>query len=192
MRAVTRAVVRASHSGVRRLAAAALAAGLVSACASLPPPQSAGKHTFEISGRVAVRYGGESATGRAEWRHSPDADDMVISNPLGQGIAELTRRSGEYTLVTADGKRHSARDAESLTEEVLGWRLPLGGLPDWVQARPRPGEPAQTTLEGTRLATLTQAGWRIEYLEYGENGLPRRLKLTRDTLDIRLVIEEWR
>jgi outer membrane lipoprotein LolB len=184
MRVVTRAA--------RRLAAAALAAGLVSACASLPPPQSSVKPTFEMSGRVAVRYGGESATGRAEWRHSPDADDMVISNPLGQGIAELTRRGGEYTLVTADGKRHTARDAEALTEEVLGWRLPLAGLPDWVQARPRPGEPAQTTLDGARLATLAQAGWRIEYLEYGENGLPRRLKLTRDTLDIRLVIEEWR
>jgi outer membrane lipoprotein LolB len=177
---------------VRRIGAAALAAVFVSACASLPAPVSTDKPAFEISGRVAVRYGGESATGRAEWRHTPAADDMVISNPLGQGIAELTRRGGEYTLVTADGKRHTAGDAESLTEGVLGWRLPLGGLPDWVQGRPLPGEPAQISLDGTRLATLAQSGWRIEYLEYGENGLPRLLRLTRDTLDIRLVIEEWR
>jgi outer membrane lipoprotein LolB len=175
---------------VRRFAAA-LGASLVAACASLPPP-TAEAPAFELAARVAVRYGEQSATGRAEWRHSPAADDLVISNPLGQGLAELTRRGDAYVLMTSDGKRHAAADPETLTESVLGWRLPLAGLPDWVRAQPVAGVPAEARRDGARLGELFQSGWKIEYLEYGENGLPRRMRLTRDTLDIRLVIEEWR
>jgi outer membrane lipoprotein LolB len=175
---------------VRRWAAA-LGASLAAGCATLPPP-AAEAPAFELAARVAVRYGAQSATGRAEWRHSAAADDLVISNPLGQGLAELTRRGDAYVLVTGDGKRHAASDPEALTESVLGWRLPLAGLPDWVRAQPAPGAPAQAKRDGARLGELVQSGWRIEYLEYGENGLPRRMRLTRDDLDIRLVIEEWR
>lgn len=175
-----------------RRTAAALLAALAAGCASLPAPSPTEAPAFELSGRVAVRYGAESASGRAEWRHSVAGDDLVISNPIGQGIAEITRRDGAYALVTADGRRYEASDPEALTEKVLGWRLPLAGLPDWVRARPVDGVPAETRYEGARLAHLVQSGWRIEYLEYGDDGLPRRLRLSREALDIRLVIESWR
>ena len=174
----------------RRIGPALLAA-LLAACATLPAP-SEETPAFELSGRVAVRYGGEAASGRAEWRHSAATDDLIIANPIGQGIAEIARRGDAYTLVTADGKRYAASDPEALTQDVLGWRLPLAGLPDWVRGRPLAGVPAETRYDGARLGMLQQSGWTIEYLEYGENGLPRRLRLYRDTLDIRLVIEEWR
>jgi outer membrane lipoprotein LolB len=175
-----------------RGAAAACAAALLSACAALPPRLQDQVPAFELTGRVAVRYGAEAASGRAEWRHSPAADDLVISTPLGQGIAELTRRGDVFALVTSDGKRHTASDAESLTESVLGWRLPLAGLPEWVRAQPLAGVPAEVQRADGRVARIAQSGWTIEYLEYGENGLPRRLRLQREALDIRLVIEEWR
>lgn len=174
-----------------RRCTAALAVSLAAACASLPPPDTEAP-AFELTARVAVRYGEQSATGRAEWRHSPVADDLVISNPLGQGLAEITRRGDAYVLVTGDGKHHAADDPEALTESVLGWRLPLAGLPDWVRAQPTSGAPARARRDGARLDELVQSGWKIEYLEYGERGLPRRMRLTRGTLDIRLVIEEWR
>jgi outer membrane lipoprotein LolB len=174
----------------RRLAS--LAAVLVSACATLPPPSPTDVAAFELSGRVAVRYGAEAASGRAEWRHSAASDDLVISNPIGQGIASIQRREGEYVLQTSDGKRYTARDPEALTQDVLGWRLPLEGLPEWVRGRAMSGTPAETRLDGARLGELRQLGWTIEYLEYGENGLPRRMRLTREDLDIRLVVEEWR
>ncbi len=174
----------------------AMAAGCVAvflgACAALPARLPDQVPAFELSGRVAVRYGDEAASGRAEWRHAPETDDMVISTPLGQGLAELTRRGDVFTLVTSDGKRHTASDPESLTESVLGWRLPLAGLPEWVRAQPLPGVPADVKRAEGRVSRIAQSGWTIDYLEYGENGLPRRLRLQRDTLDIRLVIEEWR
>lgn len=165
---------------------------LLSACAALAPPAEGDGDSFELAGRVAVRYGKEAASGRVSWRHSASADDLVIATPLGQGIAEISRRGGEYMLQTSDGKRYTARDPETLTEEALGWRLPLEGLPEWVRGRALPNVPAETENGGRRLATLRQLGWTIEYLEFGENNLPRRLRLTRADLDIRLVLETWR
>lgn len=168
-----------------------LAAALLSACASVAPPApKAGE--FAVLGRVAVRYGDEAASGRVAWRHSETGDDLVLSTPLGQGIAEITRRDGVYTLVSANRRRLTAADPEQLTEQALGYALPLGGLPDWLRGRPQAGVAAETRYEGRQLAELRQHGWTIEYLAYDEAGrLPRRIRLTRGALDIRLAIEEW-
>lgn len=170
---------------------AAVATALLGACASVPAPvPRAGE--FAVVGRVAVRYGDEAASGRVAWRHSDAADDLLISTPLGQGIAEITRREGVYTLVAADRQRLTASDPERLTEQALGYALPLDGLPDWLRGRAQPGVPAESRFDGQRLAELRQQGWTIEYLAYEDDGrLPKRLRLTRGALDIRLAIEEW-
>ena len=169
----------------------ALAAQCVVGCASLPP-EPLPPDIFSIVGRVAVRYGDEAASGRVTWRHGAATDDLLISSPLGQGIAEITRRDGVYTLVTAKDERFSAADPERLTERVLGWALPLAGLSDWVQGRAQPGSSAEPRYRDGRLAELRQLGWTIEYSGYDENGrLPTRMRLTRGDLDIRLAIDEW-
>ena len=165
---------------------------LLAACASVAPPQAAREGEFAVVGRVAVRYGDEAASGRVAWRHSDSDDSLLISTPLGQGIAEITRRDGVYTLVTSDRQRFTATDPEQLTEQALGYALPLGGLPDWLRGRAHPDAPAQTRYDGKQLAELRQQGWTIEYLAYDDGGrLPTRLRLTRGAFDIRLAIEEW-
>lgn len=164
---------------------------LIAACASTaPPPPRAGE--FAVVGRVAVRYGDEAASGRVAWRHSATEDDLVLSSPLGQGIAEITRHEGVYTLMSANRERLTATDPERLTEQALGYALPLAGLPDWLRGRPQPGVAAETRYEGGRLVEVRQQWWTIEYLAYDDEGhLPRRMRLTRGALDIRLAIEEW-
>ena len=139
---------------------------------------------------MAVRYGDEAASGRVTWRHSDAADELLISTPLGQGVAEITRQGGRYTLVTANGERYSAADPEQLTRDALGYPLPLAGLPDWVQGRPETGVQAATRYDGERLAELRQRGWVIDYSGSDERP-PKRVRLTRGDLDIRLVIDEW-
>jgi outer membrane lipoprotein LolB len=166
-------------------------ASWVAGCASLPP-EPLPADVFSIVGRVAVRYGDEAASGRVTWRHGVATDDLLISSPLGQGIAEITRRDGVYTLVTARAERFTATDPERLTEQALGWALPLAGLPDWVQGRAHPGPGAEPRYHDGRLAELRQLGWTIEYTGYDERGrLPTRMRLTRGDLDIRLAIDEW-
>src|SRR6267378_7179883 len=128
---------------VLRLALGFAAAAVLGACASLPEAGRPLPGGFELSGRVAVRHGKDVASGRIFWRHSNDADELLITSPLGQGIARLDRNGDQFRLVTGDRKEYRADNAEDLTEQALGWRLPLAGLSDWVQARPNPDRPAE-------------------------------------------------
>jgi len=171
---------------------AGLCLALLAACATTPPPLPEGV-SFELTGRVAVRSDREAASGRLFWRHGPDFDELIITTPLGQGIAEITRRAERYTLTTADSRRLTASDPEALTEQVLGWRLPLAGMPDWVRGRAYPGAKSEVIYgRNGHPQLIRQLGWRIEYLAYDDQaGLPSRLRLTRDGLDLRLTIDSW-
>jgi len=175
------------------LRALAVAAALAAtACAELTARAPDERVEFEFTARFAARYRDEAASGQLAWRHDRAADEVLISSPFGQGLARVTRRGDEVTLVTADDRRYAAADAETLTEQVLGFRLPLRGLADWVRARPADGAPAQSTYDAAgRLAALEQHGWRIEYQEY-EAGRPARLRLRYPGLELRLAISEWR
>ena len=146
---------------------------------------------FELSGRIAVRFRDEAASGNIAWRHRAAGDEMLITSPLGQGVARIVREGDSVTLTASDGREHRAADAESLTEQVLGFRLPLAGLADWVRARPSSDAPAtaEYALDG-RLLSLEQRGWRIEYLDYSDK-LPSRLKLSYPGLELRLAISQW-
>lgn len=170
-----------------------LLVGFLAACAQLPgqPVALDVAGDFELAGRVAIRHAGEGAGGAITWRHSRDADDLFLTSPIGQGIARITRVGEQVRLVTADGKSFEATDAEALTEQVLGWRLPLKGLSDWVQGRPVGGEDAQISLDvAEQPVEIRQSGWRIEYLGW-RDALPSRLTFFRDKLELRLIVDRW-
>src|SRR5258708_16734872 len=133
----------ASSADFLRFAPAFALAALLVACASLPDAGRPLPGGFELSGRVAIRYGKDAASGKIFWRHSDDSDELLITSPIGQGIARISRERDRFRLVTGDNKEYRAADAESLTEQALGWRLPLHGLSDWVQAPASPGRPAE-------------------------------------------------
>jgi outer membrane lipoprotein LolB len=177
---------------VHRFAFAFAAAAIVCACAELPESQPLPPGGFELTGRVAIRYGKAAESGKLFWRHSDQTDDLLITSPLGQGIARVSREGGEFRLVTRDSGEHRAADAESLTESALGWRLPLGGLSYWVQGRPGPGRSAELSRDAEgRPQDLRQDGWRVEYEAFRE-AQPAKLRMSRDDLEIRLVIDRWR
>src|SRR6185295_6943319 len=120
-----------------RRAAALLAAGLgLAGCAGLPElgAEKPAQLEFELAGRIAVRYGEQAASGNVAWRHARDSDELVITTPVGGAVARIVRDRTGVVLTNADGVEHRAADAESLTERVLGFRLPLEGLSDWVRA----------------------------------------------------------
>ena len=172
---------------------------LLAGCAAiepLPAPDAPmpGSDAFYLSGRVSVKYGSEAASGRITWQHDAASDDLLFSSPLGQGVARVVWRDAVASLTTSDEKVHQAGDVETLTEQVLGWRLPLAGMPDWVRGRAAPGAPAQAQMDGSqRLTTLRQSGWLVEFLDYAlESGLPSRLRMTHRDMELRLVIDQWR
>jgi outer membrane lipoprotein LolB len=169
---------------------------LLAGCAALeerPAPAGLVGDAFHLSGRVSVKYGAEAASGKITWQHDAAGDDLLFSTPLGQGVAHIVRRDDLVSLTTSDQKVYQASDVETLTEQVLGWRLPLGGMADWVRGRAAAGAPAQKRLDGSqRLAELRQSGWLVEFLDYkSENGPPALLHLSRQEVEIRLVIDQW-
>ena len=166
-----------------------VAAAVLAACTALPEHGAAPPGGFELSGRVAVRHAGESGSARIFWRHSDDADRLLITSPIGQGIADISRDGERFLLVTSDKKEYRATDAESLTEQALGWRLPLAGLSDWVQGRASGDRPAGITGAGEGLE-IRQDGWRVAYEEF-RGGKPFRLRLSRPDIEIRLVVDQW-
>jgi outer membrane biogenesis lipoprotein LolB len=64
-------------------------------------------------------------------------------------------------------------------------------LPDWVQGRPGAGRSAELRRDADgRPLELRQDGWRVEYEAFRE-AQPAKLRMSRDDLEIRLVIDRW-
>jgi len=173
--------------------AALCAAGLaiLAACAQLQSriPQDV---EFDLAGRLAARYGSESFSANLAWRHAREADEMLITTSLGQGVARILREGDEVTLTTAEPREYRAADAETLTEQVLGFRVPLAGLAQWIRARPSGKAAAKAEYhDDGRLRSLEEMGWRVEYLEY-DGKLPSRLRLTYPGIELRLAISQWK
>ena len=141
----------------------------------LRPPASA---QFDLLGRIAARAGNEGFTGNVNWRHAANGDEMLITTPLGQGVARIVRQGDAVQLTTAEGKEFRAADSEELTERVLGFRLPIEGLADWVQGNPAPA--------------LEQRGWKVEYLSRDEQNRPRLMRMTYQGVEVRFAVTEWR
>ena len=175
-----------------RRAACAAALLLAAACAQAPlaPPQ--GPLEFQVLGRIGARYGAEGFTGNVDWRHAKRGDDMLIATPLGQGVARIVREGDAVQLTTANGRQYSAPDAETLTERVLGFRVPLEGMAWWVRGEPMPDVPfqRQTSPEG-RPSLLQQSEWRIAYLDF-DNGRPKLMQLNYPGIQLRFAITEWK
>ena len=53
-----------------------------------------------------------------------------------------------------------------LTEQLLGWRLPVSGLADWIEGRPVPQRFARIERDGERIVLFEQDGWVIRLSEY--------------------------
>ena len=147
---------------------------------------------FDLSGRLAARYGNEAFSGNLAWRHAASADEMLITSSLGAGVARIVREGNLVVLTTAEPREYRASDAEALTEEVLGFRLPLHGLADWVRGRPsdRNSAKAEYGPDG-RLRSLEERGWKIDYLEY-EGALPSRMRLAYQNIELRLAVSQWK
>jgi outer membrane lipoprotein LolB len=168
---------------------------LLAACAAPGFLLTGADAEFELSGRIAVSYRDDAGSGHIAWRHAPRSDEMLLTTPLGQGVARLVRIDGDITLTTQDGREFRATDAESLTEQVLGFRVPIVGLADWVRGRaaqaPAPAPTRQRADAAGRLAELEQSGWRVEYQAW-EGELPARMRLLYPGLELRLAISAWR
>jgi outer membrane lipoprotein LolB len=167
---------------VRRLAIVCLV-WLLGACAGLPPESQIRRTPrtlaeFEIDGRISIRVGQERHYANIAWRHSAERDDVLLTTPLGQGVAELSRDAGGARLLTSDRREVRAGDWEDLSERLFGSRLPLNDLPAWMAGQAPPAA----------------SGWHVEYLDYqssAPDALPVLIEARRGDIGVRMKINDW-
>lgn len=154
---------------------------------------------FVIEARFSIRAergadpvaGAQGVSGRLLWRHEQNSDQLVFSNPLGQGLAELQRTQTEAVLRLASGEERKARHPGTLVEEFLNIPLPMERFASWMLGkangrilRDEYGRPWQGEEEG----------WEIDYRydDEARDALPVRLIVRHgDGFELRLKIEEW-
>ena len=173
-------------------------------------PSRATLQAFQLEGRLSVRDGDKNVYVSINWQHTPNSDEIAISGPLGQGLANLSANASGALLETADHKRFEARDLDALSAQVFGVSLPVSNMSYWVLGRPghtgntNSTSPAATESVSTvdalgRLTHLTEEGWDIDYLRYeddlpeqsGPNALPTLLHAQRDDVELRLKVDVW-
>ncbi len=170
-------------------------------CASAPPapqsvtrPAQAEHVSFVIAGRIAVKHNGERSSATLRWTHSTETDEILLFAPLGQTVARI-HRDGQGVVLNTSDKHYVAQDAEELTQQALGWRLPLSGLHYWVLALPASVWVYEIERDaGGQISVLRQDGWTISYTRYATpaaDSLPLHLTLQREELEIQLLIDEW-
>jgi outer membrane lipoprotein LolB len=171
---------------------------ILAGCASAVPRTTArpaqADAPFTFNGRVAVKHDGERSSANLRWVHRSDTDEILLMGPLGKTVARIQRDANGVALDTSD-KHYAAQDAETLTQQVLGWSLPLSGLRFWVQATAAPDSAFEVERDADgRLRELHQSGWMIRYAQYADatvTALPLRLSLQHEHLELLLLIDEW-
>ncbi|MDW5418402.1 lipoprotein insertase outer membrane protein LolB [Iodobacter sp. CM08] len=157
-------------------------------CASTPPVSRSG---YSASGRVALKVANERHYAQFDWHQLGEQSELSLSGPLGQTVAELRFSPGLASFKDANQRVIKAASPDALIKEALGWPLPVSGLRWWLRGEADPDSVShQSKIENGQL--LEQAGWRIESTDYrGQPSLPHRLMLSRDDLEIKVVISEW-
>lgn len=150
---------------------------------------------FAIKGRIAVTSDQKNASARLAWEHSASKDNVDVYSPLGAKVANIIKTPEQVTF-TDNKQTLTAEDTETLTQDTLGFSLPLSGLSYWALGKPSNQSIANAItwdIDG-KTKTLVQDGWNIEYNGYSNQdiySLPKKVILNNDIITIKLIIDEW-
>jgi outer membrane lipoprotein LolB len=178
---------------------------LLGGCVSLPQAPTA---ELTFTGRfalTAVGRAGDGATqnvnlsGRFTLAVTADTAMLDLASPLGTTLARLESSPEGARLQVPDGgslREIRDADAETLAERVLGFPLPLAGLPWWIRGQPAPDRAAQVAREAGAITRIEQDAWVIQVDERFEGqAAPRRLTLARaasalsPSMNLRVVLD---
>jgi outer membrane lipoprotein LolB len=152
-------------------------------------------HFFAMHGRIAILTESKGFSGGLHWHHHGDDDDLDFYSPLGTQLGKLTRDAGGVTLTTSNQHTMHAADSETLTQNALGWSLPMNGLTDWMLGRPAQGTPEILAWDKDgNILHMKQQGWDIQYSGYvvfDGISLPEKITLKSQKIDLKLVVEAW-
>lgn len=182
--------------------AVAVFAGVLAACATLPPPAitqapiTAVATPFSIGGRISARRGDAAVAGAFTWSHDGPHDSIELSTPLGQTLAKLDGDAHDVTVHLSDGRVESGPTWRALTEKAFGVTIPVDGLASWIRALPRPTARYSVERDASgRVSLLRQDGWEVVYA-YADDAAARPFRVTlhypgAEPIEVRVVVDRW-
>lgn len=151
--------------------------------------------SWELSGALAAKNQNKAWTASLNWlQQGQNQYQIRLFGPLGSGTILIEKQGTEIRFI--DGKKTlSSHDADQLFEQQTGIRLPVQNLYYWVRGLPAPGPVSAKQVDPeSRLLTLTQSGYRIDYANYTDTNqyaLPGKIQLQGHGVVIKLVIKRW-
>lgn len=149
--------------------------------------------TFSLSGRFSLQHHGSAHSGRIDWRHDVDRDELIVSSPFGQAVAELLSDADGARLTTGDGRSYRAETPEELLQTVLGYPLPLRQLLAGLRGQGWDDRLIERDDLGRPVHWHDQE-WRVAYQYDSDDpqALPGKLLAERPgDLQLRLRIDAW-
>ncbi|HVG04329.1 MAG TPA: outer membrane lipoprotein LolB [Burkholderiaceae bacterium] len=182
---------------MRALAVSLVSVVLLGACAtpSKAPADRAHGGRFAVTTELGEKR--ESVSGRFSLEVRGAQQVLELASPLGTTVARIEVEPGGARATGARMQDAHGADADALTEQLLGWPLPVSGLVDWIEGRPVAQRVARIERESERIVLIEQDGWTIRLAEYFEHAArPRRLVLERPatantpSVILRLIVDE--
>jgi outer membrane lipoprotein LolB len=165
---------------VARALFACLLALALAGCATVATTAPDRLYTGRFSAVASNGDKRETVSGRFSVEVRGDRQTIDLATPLGNTVARV-EVGPEGARARGPGiEEVQGLDADALTERMLGWRLPVSGIADWIEGRPAPGRPSRVEREGSRPVLIEQDGWLVRLAEvFPASGRPRVIVLER-------------
>jgi outer membrane lipoprotein LolB len=159
---------------------AAVLAGCATSNANLSTTTAVGAYrdTIDLSGSLSVSYQKQDGqpdrlNGRYTWSQRPGRIDVSLDSPVST-VARISVTPESATLTQANRPPQSARDIDALTQQALGWALPVAGLRDWLQGYATDAQGKRFAASPANNNVFTRDGWRLRFVDWqaGANGAP--------------------
>jgi outer membrane lipoprotein LolB len=147
------------------------------------------RDTIDLNGKIDVSYQKDNGqperlSGRYIWSQQPGRVDVSVSDPFGQTVAEISVTPDAATLTQPRREPRTAKDIDTLTQQTLGWPLPVAGLRDWLQGYAVDAQGKRIAVSPANNSVFTRDGWRLRFAEWqdkpGPNGAPMPKRIQAD------------
>lgn len=160
------------------------------------------RDSIDLTGKLSVNYQQdgkrESITGSFNWEQRRGSVDVALISPLGQTVATINVTPDAATLTQGGEPPRTAADIDSLTQQALGWPLPVSGLRDWLQGYAIDEGGQRFRASPAKNSVTTRDGWRLRFVEWQDAAasqpVPRLIQAERAAsgditdLAIRIVV----
>jgi len=139
------------------------------------------RDTIDLNGKINVVSqksdgGREGITAPFSWSQRPGRIEVTLFTPTRQTAAEIVVTPDSATLTQAGREPRTAKDIDALTQQTLGYALPVAGLRDWLQGYAVDAQGKRFVASPANSNVVTRDGWQLRFAEWqdkpGANGAP--------------------